>query len=177
LADGNVIPPTLADAQGNIALPQAASAVTVGLGFQAQLQGVYLDAGEPTVQGQRKKVAAVTARLEASRGVKVGSNQTDGSTLSPVQIAPEWNNLDSLPDQFAPGQSWPYRAYNALCDPLYTGDNRSVVTGGYGKPGQVCFQQDNPLPMQILALIPDLLSGDSSEQQARPKQQGRQQQG
>ena len=55
------------------------------------------------------------------------------------------------------------------------GDNRSVVTGGYGKPGQLCFAADFPLPMNLLALAPEILGGDSQEQQARPKQQPKQQ--
>ena len=169
LADGNVIPPTQVSGDGVLTLPQPASAVTIGLGFQAQVQGVYLDAGEPTVQGQRKKIAAATARLEASRGVKIGANQPDGSTLSPAQLAPVWSKLDVLPDQGAQGQ--PQRAYNALCDPLYTCDVRTPISGGFQKKGQVCLQQDNPLPMQVLAFIPELLGGDTPEQVAKPKPQ------
>jgi hypothetical protein len=80
LADGNVITPRVVSAIGTINLDAAASSVVVGLGFQAQLQSTYLDAGQPTLQGQRKKISAVTARIELSRGVKVGSNQPDGST-------------------------------------------------------------------------------------------------
>ena len=55
LADGNVIPPTVVSATGTITLGTPASQVTVGLAFLPQFQTVYLDAGEPTVQGQRKK--------------------------------------------------------------------------------------------------------------------------
>ncbi|MGO9245581.1 MAG: hypothetical protein ACLQDC_12535, partial [Verrucomicrobiia bacterium] len=93
LADGNVIPPAVVPANGVLNLSTPASAVTIGFGFQAQLQSVYLDAGSPTVQGQRKKISHATARLEASSGVKMGSNQVDGSTLSPMQLAPLWTNL------------------------------------------------------------------------------------
>lgn len=166
LADGNVIEPTVVPASGTITLAEAASAVTVGLGFQAQLQSVYLEGGEPTTQGQRKKVAEVTARIEASRGLKMTSNQVDGSTLSPPQLAPIWNNLADVEDKAkAP--------YNSRTQPLFTGDTRIPVGGGWATPGQVALQQDYPLPMQILALVPEVLPGDQPELKVTPRQRSK----
>lgn len=164
LADGNVIPPTVVDPFGNVALGKAASAITLGLGFQAQLQGVYLE--EAPLQGQRKKIGDVTARIESSRGIKIGTNQVDGSTLAPPQLAPVWplSELTAVPDK---GRA----AYNALCQPLYTGDARTSVFGGFATPGQVALQQDNPLPMNILALIPEVETGDLPQQKWPEKQQ------
>ena len=157
LADGNVIPPTLVPASGSIALAKPASAVTVGLGFQAQLQSIYLDTGEPTTQGQRKKVAAVTARIEASRGLKVGTNQPDGATLSPPQIAPQWfvgqGGLTTAPDKGV-------MPFGGNTVPLFTGDVRVAVAGGFNTKGQVALQQDNPLPMNVLAMINEYWAGD-----------------
>lgn len=156
LADGNEIPPTVVDANGEIQLPVPASSVIVGLGFQAQLQGVYLETGEPTIQGQRKKIGAVTMRVESSRGMKVGTNQVDGSTLSPPQLAPVWHGLADLPQKArAP--------YKSRTQPLYTGDVRVPVNGGFGTPGQVAAQQDLPFPMQILAYIPEVFGGDTPQ--------------
>lgn len=154
LADGDVIPPTLV-VDGQIALTRAASAVTVGLGYQCQLQSVYFDTGgNPTLQGQRKTISACTARVEASRGVKMGINQVDGSTLSPPQLTVTWRNMDTVPDGAAP-------AYTSNVVPLYTGDQRiPVKSTGSIIPGQVALQQDNPLPMQILALVVEVDEGD-----------------
>lgn len=166
LADGNVITPRVVDATGSIGLDAPASAVIVGLGFRAQLQSVYLETGNPTVQGQRKKISAVTARIESSRGLLMGSNQPDGSTLSPPQLAPIWNGLSEVPDEAQ-------MPYNGTFQPLYTGDVRIPVSGGFAKPGQVCLQQDNPLPMQILALVPEILPGDTPQVSAPPRQQQR----
>src|SRR6266446_440691 len=45
-----------------------ASIVTVGLSFLPQLQTLRLDLGEPTVQGKRKKITAVTARVRQALG-------------------------------------------------------------------------------------------------------------
>lgn len=162
IADGKVITPRVVNALGQVILDQPASQVTIGLGFQAQLQSVYLDAGEPTVQGQRKKVAAVTARVEASGQFVIGSNQPDGSTLSPIQIAPTWRNMTvALTDAVAP--------YPSSAVPLYTGDIRFPVTGGFQRPGQVAIQQDLPLPVQILAFVSEALEGDNPAQ-AAPQQ-------
>ena len=166
LADGNVIEPMVVPASGTITLAEPASAVTVGLGFQAQLQSVYLEGGEPTTQAQRKKVAEVTARIEASRGLKMTSNQIDGSTLSPPQLAPVWNNLADVEDKAkAP--------YNSRTQPLFTGDTRIPVGGGYNTRGQVALQQDYPLPMQVLALVPEILPGDQPELKVTPRARGK----
>lgn len=172
LADGNVIPPTVVAADGTITLGTAASAVIVGLGFTAQAQSLYLDAGQPTIQGQRKKVAEVVVRLQASRGVQVGTNQPDGATQSPVMLAPPWNDLATVPDD---GPNFPAKPYNALCTPLRTGDSQKIpVFSGFSSPGQVAMQQVNPLPMEILAIIPDAYSGDIPQSQVpKPQQNGR----
>lgn len=166
IADGNPIPPQVVPASGVITLPTAASSATIGLGFKAQLQSVYLDAGSPTVQGQRKKISAVTARLEASRGLMIGSNQIDGSTLSPPRLVARWQGLDNVEDHAV-------TPYNSGTEPLYTGDTRIPVTGGFATPGQVAIQQSLPLPANVLAFVSEILAGDLPENSAPQKQQQR----
>jgi hypothetical protein len=166
LADGVKIPPQVVSAQGTITLENPASQVIVGLPFQAQLQSVYLDTGEPTEQGQRKNIPEVTARILASGPFKIGSNQVDGSTVSPPQIAPQWSGLQAAPiTTTAP--------YNSLTVPLCTDDIRIPVNSGDSKHGQVCLQQDDPYPLNCLALIPEVLLGDTGGQNW-PQKQGRQ---
>lgn len=169
LADGNVIPPTVVSAQGSITLPNPATAVIIGLSFQSQAQSVYLETGDPTVQGKRKKIVAVIARLEASRGVKIGSNQPDGSVLSPAQLAPLWG----LSNMMEPAPEMGIASYNGPFQPLFTGDVRIPVLGGWDTKGQVAVQQDNPLPMSILSFVSDVLPGDNLELRASPKQRQR----
>lgn len=168
LADGNVITPRVVATNGTITLDAPASSVTVGLGFQAQLQGVYLEAGSPTAQGQRKKIGAGSVLVEASRGLKMGGSQVDGSTLSPPQLAPPWSNLDVVPDQGELGQ--PKTPYNSNVVPLYTGYVRAPVSAGFTKTGQLALQQDNPLPMNVLALVAEDLPGDTPEAMVSQKQ-------
>lgn len=166
LADGNVIEPQVVADDGTITLDVAASQVTVGLGFTAQLQSVYLDAGDPTIQGQRKKVAAATVRVHRSRGGEMGSNQPDGSTLSPPQNAPQWSGLTPVPQT---GPNFQRKAYNATAIPLVTGDVRVPVTGGFDTKGQVALQQEEPLPLEILSIVPETWAGDTPSQKFEGK--------
>ena len=167
LYDGNVIPPTVVPTNGTLELPGQASQVTIGLGFTAQMQTVYLNASEnPTDQGQRKKIAYLTARVEASKLIEAGSNQTDGSTLSPAQVEVPWNGMEGIPDKGIP-------AYNESVSPLWTADSRLPIIGGFATPGQVAMQQTNPLPLNVTALIPEYETGDLPEQKYTPPQGGR----
>ena len=58
LADGNVQPQQVV-AGGAVSLQEPASAITVGLPFQAQVQSLYLDVQEPggTIQSKRKMIS------------------------------------------------------------------------------------------------------------------------
>jgi len=167
VADGNVIPPQAVSAQGTITLSVPATAITVGMGYQVQLQSVYLDSGNPTVQGQRKKIAAVTARLENSgNGITIGTNQPDGSVQSPAQIQTLWQNMVNANVKSVP-------PFGSNVYPLYTGDIRIPTKGGYNTKGQVALQQLEPLPMQVLALVPEFDQGDVPQPPGPQAAQGR----
>ena len=166
LADGQVIPPTIVPTNGIITLSTPASAIVVGLGFQAQLQTTYLDAGEPTVQGQRKKIAEATARIEQSAAFQIGGNQPDGSVQSPQQLFTTWQNMVAAPTHaVAP--------FNAPFTPLFTGDVRIPVSGGFNTRGQVALQQLNPLPLQVLDVVPEVLGGDEPNQKFPTRARGK----
>ena len=161
LADGVVISPRVVAADGSVTLDFPASYITVGLPFGVQVQSPYIDTGQaPTSQGRRKTVTAVTVRTEASAQVQVGTNQPDGSAQIPPVLAPPWSGLQAIPDQGAtyttPG--------GATAQLLFTGDIRVPVTPDWNKRGQVAVQQVNPLPLQVTALVPELMEGDPPEQ-------------
>jgi hypothetical protein len=162
LADGVVIPPTVV-VNGQITLATPASQVTIGLKFFSRLQSVYLDAGEPTVQGRRGSIPAVTARVFQSGPFTMGENQPDGSTQSPITIAPAWPGMQTAPITTT-------AAYNSNTVPLCTDDIRIPVNTGYSKHKQVCVEQNQPYPLNVLAFIPELLEGDNPSQAAPPKQ-------
>ena len=150
---------------GTITLPQAASDVLIGRPFTPQLQTIYLDAGEPTQQGRRKKIAAVTVRMESTYGTQIGGNQPDGSVQNPMQIAPAWTNMTPVPNNAV-------QPYNSVTPTLFTGDARAPITVGFDIEGQIALQQTGPYPMNILALIPEVLSGDIPEQTAESRRRG-----
>lgn len=168
LYDGKVFPPTVVPANGVVALPEPASQVTVGLGFTAQLQSLYLDPQGVTLQGRRKKIADVISRVESSGSFVIGQNQPDGSTQSPVQIAPTWQNMTEAETLARP-------PYNSTTVPLWTGDVRIPVFGGYGKYGQVAVQQSEPLPLQVLSFISEFVPGDTPEDEPKRRSRGRMQ--
>jgi hypothetical protein len=161
LADGIPIPPRVVAADGTITLDRPATYVKVGLPFQVQVQSVYLDAGvQPTIQGRRKDITAVTVRVEASGGMSVGTNQPDGAAQVPPSLNPAWSGLQAVPNQ---GGSYTSPGGGTVQN-LFTGDERVNVRASWEKPGQVAVQQSLPLPMQITALIPETLEGDVPEQ-------------
>lgn len=139
LADGNVAPQQTV-VNGSITLDRAYSAITVGLPFQCQLQSLYLDiaGGNGTIQSKRKTIPAVTVRMQDSRGLKVG---------------PFFNSLSEIKERTTEKMGQPIA--------LFTGDQRVVLSAGYNVPGQICVQQDYPLPSTILALIPEASVGDT----------------
>lgn len=165
VADGVEIEPTVVPANGVISLPQASTNVVVGLGFTAQLQSVYLDAGEPTIQGRRKKVAEVVARVKQSSNFQTGTNQPDGSTFSPMQIAPAWNGMVDVEVDSVP-------PYGSTVQPLYTGDVKISVKGGFDSKGQVALQQTKPFPLEVIALVPFTDEGDTIERKYPRKEKG-----
>lgn len=152
LADGGVIPPQVVT-NGVIQLQTQASAIVVGLPYTCQLQTMPLEMqAEATVQGRRKNVYAATIRVEASRGFSVGCNQPDASN-QPNQTNVPWTNMKEVKER------------NALINagsniPLFTGDIRQLVTSTWDTPAQVAIQIAYPLPLNVVAIIPEIALGD-----------------
>jgi hypothetical protein len=142
LADGGVINGLVVHS-GEITLPSPATKVTVGYGFQAQLQTMYLDLGQEinTAQGKRKKVGALTVRVKDTRGIKAGMTF---QTVTPIK---ELNRTTLM--------GFPV--------PLITADERIVMDPLWDIPGQICLQVDDPLPATVLGVIPEVIVGDVSK--------------
>lgn len=140
LADGGVVSPQVV-VNGSITLPKAASKVVAGLGYTCQLQTMYLDVGEPTIQGKRKKVNALTIRLSQTRGLNAGRTF---DTLAPVKELYSTTILNQA-------------------SPLITGDERTIMDALWNIEGQICIQVSDPLPATILGVIPEITIGDSAK--------------
>lgn len=121
----------------------SASVVTVGLSFLPQLETLPLDLGEPTVQGKRKKISAVTLKVANTLGLSIGSTS---STLVPMTDL-------IVGQQNVPG--------NYPVTGLVTGEARTVIDPNWTTPGQYFIQQSNPYPASILGVIPEIEIGDS----------------
>lgn len=150
LADGVVVAPQVV-ADGSVTLPAAATRVVVGLGFTAQLQTLYLDVPAPvTVQGRRKEIDSVVIRLEASgTPFRIGTNQPDAST-QPGGVPDAWANMTPVNTTSSVSGPSPQQPFE-----LFTGDVFANVNDvlGYDR-GQVALQQEAPVPMNVLAVIP-----------------------
>lgn len=141
LADGNVAPPQVV-VDGAITLDRAYSAITAGLPFICQLQSLYLDIQSPdgTIQSKRKTIPAVTVRMQDTRGLKAGPTFDD-------------RDMVEIKERTTEPMGQPIK--------LYTGDQRVPLPASYNLTGQICIQQEYPLPSTILALIPEVVVGDT----------------
>ncbi|MET4341939.1 hypothetical protein [Bradyrhizobium sp. RT9a] len=161
LADGAVIPPVTV-VNGAIELDAPASSVVVGLPFIAQLQAMPVEVPQVgTIQGSRKVISGLNVRMEKTRGIQVGSDQPVASTLDFNEEIP-WSNLVDLPE--VPRANLPDAAL-----PLFTGDKFAPTSGDWqnwngweAAPGMVSAQQLLPLPMNILAFMPNVELGDTT---------------
>jgi hypothetical protein len=122
---------------GAITLPQAASKVTIGLPIVAQLESLYLDAGQPTIQGKRKRVGPAVLRVKDSRGLQVGRT---------------FNTLVSIKETGIPLLS---------ASGLIQADEWVPLDPLYDLYGQICIQQSNPWPSTVLGIVLDVAVGDS----------------
>ena len=161
LVDGGVVQGLMVSG-GAVTLPQAGSQVTLGLPFKPQLQGMHADIPGAMIQGDRKRVVGVTLRVAFSRGIKVGQDQPIAA-VQPNQAERPWNVAPNFMTEVEDRRN-EIGAGNEI--PLFSGDVFVRVAGdfntidGQPSPGMVAMQQDYPLPMQILAVIPKLHLGD-----------------
>lgn len=161
LADGVPIGPLTVSGAGLVTLPFTASRIILGLGYTAQIQSVYLDTGQPTIQGRRKAIYAVTTRLEASAVPDVGANQVDTAALRPTALYADWT-LPSTPAPAGGPETYQSPGAQTVTD-LYTGDVRVAIPAGFDRRGQVAVQQTRPLPLNLIALVPEIVPGDEVE--------------
>jgi hypothetical protein len=173
LADGVPIGPlTVQGGNGYlfVTLPFPASDVKMGLGFTVQAQSVYLDAGQPTIQGRRKSVSAVTGRIEASAPMQLGANQVDVSAQSSPGLSAIWSagmtTMPASPTQLPAPYPSPGTYLNpapVMVQPLFTGDVRIPIPSDWIKKGQIAAQQTQAQPLNLLSFIPEVLVGDTPE--------------
>lgn len=145
LADGVIIPSFVMPASGNFTLLAAASKVTVGLAYTPELQTLYIDLGQPTVQSKDKKIPAVTARVTDTLGLKIGS---DSSNLVDMKDLVR-GNVGSMTNQ--------------VVTDLVTGDAKTVIDPKWQEAGQIFIRQPYPYPASVLGLMQEITVGDTAK--------------
>lgn len=146
LADGNVVRDLTVSVAGSVTLPNAASKVHVGLPYEASLQTLDLDLGQirgiGTVQGRSKSVSEVVMRVQETRGIFVGPRDA-GRDDSGALVEYKQRDIE---------------AWNEAIK-LYTGDIHITPHWDWSDGGNVWVKQFDPLPMTILAIMPDVTIG------------------
>jgi hypothetical protein len=124
---------------GTIELPTPAGIVHVGLPYESELQTLEVNIpGQETISDKTKIIKSVTAVLLESRGGWYGRSNSEADLW-------EFKQRDENDD------------YNAMR--LLTGKATTVITDSWQGNGQLTVVQKDPLPLQILALIPRMDNG------------------
>lgn len=144
VADGVVVGPFTVSATGSVALGVTATKVTLGLSYLPQLQTLPLDLGEPTVQGKRKKIVALTVRAADTLGLSAGKT---------------FGTLTTMKD-FTLGNVPTTSTGVALVTDLVSGDGRTIIDQQWDTAGNYCIQQNLPYPATILGVMPEIIIGD-----------------
>ena len=131
LADGNVETPAVVT-NGAISLQRPYSVVHAGLPITADIETLDVDnENSAELRARKKIVKAVDLLIESSRGIWAG---------------PDADHLRELKQRDT-------EAWGAATD-LDTGLVEINLNATYAKPGRVFVRQSDPLPVNILAIIP-----------------------
>jgi hypothetical protein len=139
LAEGATHPDKVV-ASGSVTLDREASIVHAGLAYQSDMQTLRYDVGSNvgTAQGKTQRIHRLFVRMLDTVGGKFG---------------PSVDSLDIRP----------YREGGDLMDTavdLYTGDLEFDWDGGYTNEALVYIRQDQPLPMTVQMIAPQLVTQD-----------------
>lgn len=146
LADG-AVHPDVTVASGKVTLARSASVVHVGLAYDSDVETLRLEAGaaDGTAQGKTKRIHSVVLRLFDTLGVKQGPS-TD--KLSPIYFRTASDEMSAAV-------------------PLFTGDIGVPFEGDYDSEGRVFVRRYQPLPMTLLAIMPQVSTQDDGQRRGR----------
>lgn len=139
LGDGAVQPSKTVTA-GSVTLATRATTVHLGLKYKSQGKMLRLNAGaaDGTAIGKTQRTHRIGIMLHRSLGLKIGPSFTDLTRLT-----------------FRDASDYMSRA-----PALFTGILSEEFEGDYNFENQFCFEQDQPLPSMVLALMPQMHTQD-----------------
>ena len=139
LADGASHPNRVVTS-GSITLAREASVVQVGYSCPATLTTQRINAGgaDGTSQGKTKRITKVVIRFLRTLGARAGFSETE---LDEIQFRSGSDPMDTAP-------------------PVFTGDKLLEWNGGYDFDGYITIKQEQPLPMTVSAIMPQVVTQD-----------------
>ncbi len=138
LVDGNVEPQQVVTA-GSITLQSYAGVVHAGLPYASDIEtlNIELKNANETMLDKKIAVTSLTVLTEESRGIFAGSSRA----------------LDDL-YEFKPERD----TYENPLEPL-TGQAEIIIPNNWEEKGRICIRQSDPLPLTVLAVIPEVTFG------------------
>jgi hypothetical protein len=145
LVDGSPQPNQVVSSAGELTLTRAGQYVMVGLPFVSRSRLLRPDAGAAngTAQGKIKRTHRLAARFHQTVGVKIGRDFTENGAVMDA--------IDFRPGNHAMGQPVP----------MFSGDKPLEFEDDYTTDGYLCFEQVQPLPCTILAVMPHTVTQDA----------------
>lgn len=136
LADGAVHPQRTVSA-GSITLQLEVEKAIIGIPQTCKLATKRIESGAQlgTAQGKLKRISKLWVRFLDTLGGKFSAKET--GTYETVVFRTAANPLDSAP-------------------PVFTGDKEVKWRGGYERDGILWYTNDQPLPVTIVALMPEM---------------------
>lgn len=125
---------------GSITLQQPASKVHVGLAFTSKVQTLRANSGaqDGTSQGKKARINKAVIRMLETLGLKYG---LDFTTMFDIDFRTALMAMDNPPA-------------------IFSGDIEVDWPGEYDTNPWLCFQQSDPLPATIVAIMPQVTVSD-----------------
>lgn len=137
VVDGAVCTPRTVGLDGTLALDRPAFSVHAGLGYSSVLEPMPLEGGSQrgVSQTKKKRITHVGVRFRNTLGGRVGTSEQNAETVS---FRTTSSGMDAPPR-------------------LWSGDRVVRLPGGWEQGGALRIEQDQPLPMTVLLLVPSMV--------------------
>lgn len=138
LADGASLGRFTVDPTGFVTIASPGVQVSIGIPITADMQTLSVTVqNQESLVGKKKAISSVIAQVLESRGLKAGRNFTNMKAFKERTPSTSFDTPAKLQD-------------GVLNIPIDT---------AWGEDGSVCIRQDEPLPITITALLPEVVIG------------------
>jgi hypothetical protein len=127
---------------GQLTLDKPYSVVSVGLPYLSDIETLDIDtSGGETLANKKQIVQKVTLEVESSRGILAGPKPPSNDAVDPFENLYEFK----------------LRTFEAFDQPtaLITDKVDVVIQGQYSRGGRVFIRQSDPVPLSVLAVVPE----------------------